>query len=59
MAKRKLSPQRQRITHAMLMAEGKDQFDMAAQLATFVFPKPKVVEVSASEGHKVTMTIGA
>jgi hypothetical protein len=37
---------------------GPERFTMLDRMAAYVYPKPKVVEVSATEGHKMTMTIG-
>jgi hypothetical protein len=67
-------PDRQRLTQAMLKAEGidllkmmgetlpqldaRDQMQALINLAGFVYPKPKVIEHGVPEGHKMTMTIG-
>lgn len=67
-------PHRQRITHAMLKAEGIDiikdlgklipkldpdeQVRTLLNLASFVYPKPKVVEHKLEDSGKITMTIG-
>lgn len=67
-------PDRQRITLAMLKAEGidilgdlgkllpqlepKEQAQTLLNLASYVYPKPKVIEHNVGEGGKITMTIG-
>ena len=40
------------------MSEGTERFNAYDRLATYVYPKPKVVEHQAGDGTKLTMHIG-